>query len=227
MNKKDYTGFKTGTLTVIKPSKRTKNHQYWLCKCDCGNFKEVRADHLTDGRMQSCGCLRYKLIGEKKKTHGQCRTRIYRIYRNMLNRCYYKPFIEYHRYGGRGIIVCKEWLDNFINFYNWAMANGYSDELSIDRIDPNGNYEPNNCRWVTQQQQQNNKRCNHYITYNGETLSLADWSRKLNIPYWKISREINKNKRNIEDFFNEVKKCQKKKRTVFTIVNYRRTHPNG
>lgn len=109
--------------------------------------------------------------------------RVYRIYHNMKSRCYLPTFSRYEYYGGRGIKICKEWLGKkgFDNFYNWAMANGYADNLSIDRIDNNGDYSPTNCRWVTQLEQNNNSRKNHYITYNGETKSVSEWARIYNI----------------------------------------------
>lgn len=114
--------------------------------------------------------------------------RLYDIYTTMKQRCYNKNHKKYKHYGGRGIKVCSEWLESYSNFYEWAINNGYSDNLTLDRIDTNGNYEPNNCRWATQKEQQNNKRTNTNITYNGETHNLKQWAEIKGINYkalWK------------------------------------------
>ena len=115
-------------------------------------------------------------------THGMSKTRIYGIWHGIKARCYYPKNAGYSHYGGRGINVCDEWKNNFQAFYDWAMANGYNDNLSIDRIDVNGNYEPSNCRWLTIKEQQNNKTNNVIIEFNGEKLNLSQWAKKLNIP---------------------------------------------
>ena len=107
--------------------------------------------------------------------------RVYRIYHNMKSRCYLPTFSKYQYYGGKGIKMCQEWLSSFNNFYNWAMENGYKDDLTIDRIDTNKDYCPGNCRWVDMVVQNNNTRKNHYVTYNGETKSVAEWSKIYNI----------------------------------------------
>lgn len=167
-----------GSLQVICFSKKDeRRRKYFLCKCICGNIKEIRYDHLLRNEIKSCGCL----LGEKLRTHGHSYDRIYRIYDGMKQRCYNSNHHSYSRYGDRGIKICDEWLDNFINFYNWSIDNGYADNLTIDRIDTNGNYEPNNCRWVTQKVQSNNKRNNHYIAYNGAIKTLQEWSEVFNI----------------------------------------------
>ena len=129
-------------------------------------------------------------------------TRLHRIHHNMKNRCYNKNFKEYKNYGGRGITICSEWLDSektkikgthisniskgLIVFKKWALENGYSDELTLDRIDPNGNYEPSNCRWVSRKEQNNNRTNNHYITYKGKTQSISKWAEELGIKRQKI-----------------------------------------
>lgn len=124
--------------------------------------------------------------------HGMVGTRIYNIWKDMKKRCYCKTRKDYARYGGRGITVCDEWLHNFQAFYSWAMANGYKDDLTIDRIDVNGNYEPSNCRWITKYQQASNTRRNHLITYKGKTQTLTQWAREYDIPdttlYGRLSK---------------------------------------
>ena len=177
---KDITGQKFGRLTVIK-FLRIENHKaIWLCKCECGNLIEVMTYLLTSGNTKSCGCLRKERNIESHKTHGQYRSRLWRTWENMKQRCYNKN--DKH-YGGRGIAVCDEWLNDFMAFYDWAMKNGYDDTLTIDRIDNNGNYEPNNCRWATVKQQNKNRRSNINFTYNGETHCLMDWCKILELNY--------------------------------------------
>lgn len=127
------------------------------------------------------------------KTHGMSNTRLYNIYDNMKSRCYRKSNTEYKRYGARGITVCEEWLDDFMNFYNWAINNGYDDNLSIDRIDTNGNYEPSNCRWATPREQANNTRMTKFITFNGVKHSISEWADITGIKPCTIAYRLRKN----------------------------------
>lgn len=142
-------------------------------------------------------------------THHMSGTRIYKIWMSMRHRCQIPSDANYYKYGARGIQVCDEWRD-FSVFYNWAMNHGYSDNLSIDRIDNDGNYCPENCRWVTRQVQANNTRRNKLITYNGKTQSLPDWCRELNLNYKTIRTRINVYNWNVERAFTvpTTKKCE-------------------
>lgn len=190
-NANDLTDLKVGKLKVIKRADNdSKGRVMWLCRCECGNYKSINAYSLSKGITQSCGCLQRKQTSKANKTHGMANTRIYNIWCKMKERCYKRNSIEYHLYGGRGISICNEWKNDFKSFYEWAVKNGYSDSLSIDRIDVNGNYEPTNCRWATSYEQNSNKRNNVVIEKNGERHTLSEWSRITGIDRRKISARI-------------------------------------
>ena len=183
----DLTGQKFGRLTVVKYAGKTKDHKSkWECKCECGNRQIVRAAALKQGGVKSCGCLANdarkengkKMRGVKSSQykHGLSGSRINGIYRSIKERCKNKNNPAYNHYGGRGIRICAEWDSDFSKFYEWSMANGYSPELTIDRIDNDGDYAPENCRWVSMRVQQNNRSNNVRITYNNETHTLSEWA---------------------------------------------------
>ena len=154
----DLTGQKFGRLTVLgRVWRLNATKVYWLCQCDCGKLHVVRGVELTKGVIQSCGCLARELSAKRLTKHGMYGSRIYVIWDAMKQRCQNPNHIHFDNYGGRGIVVCDEWLQ-FEPFCEWAMNNGYSDELTIDRINPYGIYEPTNCRWLTLAEQAKNKR---------------------------------------------------------------------
>lgn len=163
--KKDLTGQKFGRLLVLKDAgKRRHSYVVWLCQCDCGNTVEVISDSLRSGNTRSCGCLHDECAVEKirgvkcKPKHGLSHHRLFGILNGMKTRCYNENNKDFKDYGGRGIKICDDWLSDFKNFYDWAISNGYQDDLTIDRIDVNGNYEPSNCKWSTRAEQSRNQR---------------------------------------------------------------------
>lgn len=182
-NFNDLTGKKFERLTVLY---RDADHIFksgrkvvmWKCKCECGKECSVATTSLSSGLTKSCGCLNYEKKCDTKNKHRKFKYRnmvLYNRWRGMKKRCYVKSSTSYSSYGGRGIEVCDEWKNNFGAFQDWALKNGYKPELSLDRIDVNGNYEPSNCRWVTNSVQQNNKRNTVYLEINGEKHPISEW----------------------------------------------------
>lgn len=169
----DLTGQKFGRLVVLGRKGSKNGKAAWECRCECGQIIVSRSCDLKQEKQTSCGCIKKE---GTHKTHGKSKDRLYRIWRNMKTRCANENIKAYKDYGGRGIKVCDEWIDNFQSFYDWSMANGYSDRLTIERVNVNGNYEPSNCKWATMKDQQRNKTNNHLLTFNGDTLTLAEWS---------------------------------------------------
>lgn len=198
----ELTGKRFGRLEVLKRVNNGYNRQsYWLCKCDCGNTKVIRGTHLTAGKIKSCGCIVKEMGREHFSTHRLSKTRLYNIYRGMKERCYNPKNETYRIYGNRGITICNEWNNDFVSFYNWAMANGYNDKLTIDRIDVNGNYEPTNCRWATPKEQSNNTRRCIYVTYNNETHTLTEWARIIGADKEVIRTRYHRNKNDLDRVF--------------------------
>lgn len=190
----DLTGKVFGRWTVIQYA-GYKRGATWLCRCECGTMKEVRSDHLRYGKSTSCGCYKVtvtaKETGVKITKHGMRRTRLYREWIGMKQRCSPSCSADaYDRYYGRGIRVCAEWKDNFEAFAEWALAHGYSDTLTIDRIDNDGNYEPSNCRWATSTEQANNRSTSHIITSGGKSLTLKEWAKELGVNYNTLKNRI-------------------------------------
>lgn len=202
---KDITGIKFGRLTAIKREGRSKyNEALWLFQCDCGRMVITSGSRVANGRTKSCGCLQKETAKETvtkynasenykqptRLTHGGRRTRLYNIWSKMKGRCDNTNQDNYKYYGGRGIKVCKEWEEDFSAFRDWSLSNGYKDGLTIDRIDTNGGYSPENCRWATVKEQQNNKRNNRLITIGGETKTMAQWAEDTGQGYKAMANKI-------------------------------------
>lgn len=164
-------GEKFGKLTVVEETKNNRGEKAWLCKCDCGSNQVVKTWPLKNGKVSSCGC------GWKKR-HGLSTHPLYNKMRNMKKRCYNPNSKDYKDYGARGIKICKEWLDDFNTFYDWAIESGWKDGLTIDRIDVDGDYEPSNCQWQTRAEQNRNQRKTKYVEINGDSKLLGDWAKQ-------------------------------------------------
>ena len=191
MKNAEIIGKKINKLTILSLTK----HGYYVyatCKCACGNTKEICLSNILSGKQKSCGCLvKYRLKnGLTHLQHGLSKHPLHNTWDKMKARCYNKQDKAYKNYGARGIKMCQEWRNSFINFYNWAIKNGYKPNLSLDRINNNGNYCPTNCRWSTAKQQANNRRTNILITYNNKTQNLLEWSIEKNIPYQTLRARI-------------------------------------
>ena len=185
-NIKDLSGEKFGLLTVLSEHERRNNYVYWKCQCECGQTVWVRGTNLSYGTTKSCGNhTRYNVI------HGQTNSRLYRIFHTMRQRCNNSKAAGYQYYGGRGIKVCAEWnsADGFARFYEWSMANGYKDDLTIDRKDVDGDYCPENCRWVTDDVQHRNMRSNRFI----DTEIATDFAARNNLPPKTVIGRLDQN----------------------------------
>lgn len=193
----DLTGKRYGRLEVLEYShtEPKSRKSYWVCRCDCGTIKTVCASNLRSGNTSSCGCgeqenleRRMSEFYDEHHRHGESHSRLHRIWAHMKERCDNPNCKDYPLYGGRGVKVCEEWTGEhgFENFNEWALGHGYADRLSIDRIDTNGDYEPNNCRWATDTTQANNRRANRRISISGETRTLAEWCRRYGKNYGTI-----------------------------------------
>lgn len=184
-----YIGKKYGDITILGYDHTEKKHTFYKCKCNCGKEFVTRLDGLKNGHTTSCGCKSDKWMssGQMNRKHGLSNDRAYWVWTKVKARCYNSNCREYKNYGARGVKMCNEWL-NPKTFIEWAYANGYDNtapkgQCTLDRIDVNGNYEPSNCRFITNLDQQNNRRDCRKFEYNGEIHTIAEWSRIYNIPY--------------------------------------------
>lgn len=194
---KDYKNRCYGRLTIIDVTKVGKR-TYLSCICSCGNQKTIRADHVTSKKIQSCGCLQRET---KNKTHGKSKTKEYNAWMHMKQRCLNKSNSDYQSYGGRGISVCDRWVNSFENFFSDMGICPFPD-YSLDRIDVDGNYEPQNCKWSSPSEQARNKRCSVKLTIDGETKSIHDWAENVEISADTIKARVQKLGREPTDALN-------------------------
>lgn len=175
-----------GKLKVIEMVGKYKGCYNAKVRCECGKEYFVPIYDLLHHRRMSCK----KCFEQPNSKHNMTGSRLFNIWSTMINRCYCTTSNSYKRYGARGIEICDEWKNDFLSFYEWSINNGYRDDLSIDRINNDGNYEPINCRWVDKKTQSNNRSTNHYLTYKGETKTIAEWSEIFDLKHSTISRRI-------------------------------------
>ena len=201
-------GDRFGRLVVIERApdyvtESGKKYPRYLCKCDCGNMKVIDKRNLYKGLTLSCGCLHKERTSAANSTHRDTDSRLYNVWSAIKRRCYNPTVPEYSRYGARGIDMCQEWKNDYGSFMKWAIENGYDKDAprgqcTIDRIDNDKGYSPENCRWIPISVQMNNVSTNHNIEYDGETHSIADWARKLGMDYKELYKRLSKNDFNLE-----------------------------
>ena len=195
---KDLTGMKFGRLTVIgRVANNAEGRAMWECQCECGLKKIVKGKNLINGATKSCGCMLKEHVGNLNHSHGMSNTKLYKKWQVMNTRCNNKNRDHAQWYMEKGIEVCEEWRD-FLNFYDWAMTNGYEDGLSIERIDINKGYEPKNCKWIQLKEQAFNKSNTHWITFQGKTQSLTKWAEEIGISVTILKDRINRYKWDVE-----------------------------
>ena len=189
-------GQRFGRLEVIGLDDRNSRKTYWVCQCDCGGIKSARSDSLLSGAIKSCGCMKKeqdRINLTAFHSHKQSGTRIYHIWQGMKKRCENIHDARYDRYGGRGIKVCEEWKESFQAFYDWALKNGYDESLTIDRIDNDGCYCPENCRWATTKEQCDNRSTTIKITIGNATKSLVEWCKIFDVDYTSTVQKFHRN----------------------------------
>ena len=200
--RKDLTGKKFNKFEVIGFDKVKNRRGYWFCKCECGTIKSIETSHINRGSIKTCGC--------SWSSHNLTGTKLYEKWKSIKSRCFNQNHDRYKDYGGRGITVCEEWL-NPENFVKWALENGYQEGLTIERVNVNGNYEPNNCIWITSQEQYYNKINTRKVIYNNNEYCLAEILNKLDLKtYYKKIEYIIK-RENIKDITNIVNKLMEEK----------------
>ena len=172
----DRTGQRYNRLVVLGRSEPKYRSTMWECRCDCGNIAYVDTHSLISGHTKSCGCWKREKASERLFTHGEMPIRLYRIWRGMKSRCNNPHTKDFHYYGARGIRVCDDWVKHYESFRDWAFTNGYSDTLTLDRVEVNKDYSPDNCRWVDRHTQMRNTRNNLNLTFNGETKTVTEWA---------------------------------------------------
>lgn len=193
----DLTGLRFGRLVVMRLTDGItggggKPRRRWTCLCDCGNTVVASTQDLRKGDVRSCGCLKHDETVKRMTSHGSSRTRLHNIWKAMRKRCRNIHNSDFAHYGGRGISVCSEWDSSFETFRDWALLHGYEDGLTIDRIDVNKGYSPDNCRFCSMKSQANNRTSNVVIEFNGESHTIKEWSEITGIPYSRLYMRLKK-----------------------------------
>lgn len=207
---KNLIGQRFGRWVVLEFAGYKNNKAHWFCKCDCGKEKIVCGKNLTLGKTKSCGCLHNEQLVEYFTKHGarskekDKTERLYFTWKNMKSRCFNSSSKYYHRYGGRGINICDEWKNSYVAFKEWAISSGYSEKLTIERIDNNGIYCPENCRWATVKEQSRNRSTNIFLEYKGKTYILKDLATALGVDRKKLKRRID-NGMTVEQAISDIK----------------------
>ena len=184
----DMSGKTFGRLTVIS---KDSERDMWLCSCSCGAIKKTRGKDMRQGKTKSCGCFQMENISNLNKTHGETKTRMHRIWIAIKSRCLNQNNKDYCNYGGRGIGMHDDWINSYVSFRDWSLLNGYADNLSMDRIDNENGYFPDNCRWTTAKVQGRNRRDNVFLELNGVSMVMSEWCEIFNIPTSTLSYRIN------------------------------------
>lgn len=187
---RNLTGKRFGRLIALEIVGSRNGRRRWLCKCDCGNTTEVTTYSLTSGETKSCGCLKKSAVKPRPRTKRYDHRELYTIWQGMKQRCNDPNYHSFSQYGGRGIKLCDEWNNSFDSFAVWADSHGYRRGLTIDRVDVDGSYCPENCRFATPKEQANNRRNTAYITYNGETKPLAIWCDELGVRLSPVRKRL-------------------------------------
>ena len=194
----DLTGQRFGRLTVVSRAENTASGKVrWNCLCDCGAKTTNHSHLLKSGQSKSCGCLQKESVSKSNTKHGDSFNNLYHVWRNMLDRVNLQSREDYKHYGGRGITVCNDWY-SYDTFKKWALSSGYAENLTLDRENNNKGYSPDNCRWVTMKRQNNNRRNNRIIEYNGEIKTLSEWADTTQIPAHVLKQRLNKLKWSVE-----------------------------
>lgn len=198
-------GEKFGRLTVLPDAipRNGSTSKKYLCRCDCGKYTYVTISNLMSGNTRSCGCYNKEITAKRASTHNMSHSKLFGIWWTMLQRCKNEKVNSYKNYGGRGIKVCEEW-QTFEPFYEWSMSHGYADDLSIDRVDNDGDYCPKNCRWTTFSEQANNRRNTVWVYYNGEKKTISQLAKENGVKYKALYYMYKNKNMSIEDALREL-----------------------